>query len=832
MSDARNDRSSARRIESRVPPHNLHAEESLLGALLLSRDVVGQVAELGMRVEHFYKPAHQHIYEAIRGLMANGHAIDIVTVSDELRRNGLLDDIGGAQALNELQNATPAISNAHRYAKIVQDTAMLRKLISVAGEITELAYMEPDDVTKALDEAETKVFEVAEDRVVDSTRPLGDLLPKAMDELQATFERGDTITGVPTGYNDLDELLSGLQPSTLNIIGARPAMGKCIAWDTPMMDPRTGAVRTAAEVLDSSLAVPSVPLLSLDDEASLVETHASHLLDDGVKPLFLVETRAGRRIRITAPHPLLSQHGWRPLEQLQVGDYIAAPAVLPVFGDRELPSAEIDLLALLIGDGSIGPNVDDETVEMLRRHGAWGCNAHDKRVPAAVFTAPRHQVARFLNLLFATDGTAWVAKAGYARIGFSTVSEQLSLDVMHLLLRFGIRSKRRTRSVAYRDTRRQAFELEIMDGASLATFCSEIGIEGKHDAVRRVAEKAAATPEGQYTIDTLPMEVWDDVVKAKGERTWADISAAAGKPRSNNWHAYRRRPRRETIARLAEVLDDDRLRWWASPAVTWDRIAAITPAGSERVIDFTVPGLHNFVAADLYVHNTALGLGIALNVAKTTHKPVLVFSLEMGHTELTQRILSSEAEVESQKLRTGRLQEPDWSKIGRAINRIEGIPLYLDDNPRVTVMEIRAKARRLKARSGGIGLIMIDYLQLMSGGSNAENRQLEVSEISRGLKILARELETPIIALSQLSRTLESRADKRPMLADLRESGSLEQDADVVMFLYRDEVYNRDSPDKASAELIVAKHRSGPTGVARLVFRGQYTKFGNAARSV
>jgi replicative DNA helicase len=219
-------------------------------------------------------------------------------------------------------------------------------------------------------------------------------------------------------------------------------------------------------------------------------------------------------------------------------------------------------------------------------------------------------------------------------------------------------------------------------------------------------------------------------------------------------------------------------------------------------------------------------------VAKTTHKPVLVFSLEMGHAELTQRILSSEAEVESQKLRTGRLQEADWTKIGRAINRIDSVPLYLDDNPRVTVMEIRAKARRLKARTGGLGLIMIDYLQLMSGGSNAENRQLEVSEISRGLKILARELEVPIIALSQLSRTLESRADKRPMLADLRESGSLEQDADVVMFLYRDEVYNRDSPDKASAELIIAKHRSGPTGVARLVFRGQYTKFGNAARNV
>ena len=398
-----NANNSGRSAAGRVPPHNLNAEESLLGALLLSREVVGQVSELGLQVEHFYKPSHQHIYAAIRGLMQTGQPVDVVTVADELRRNGLLDEVGGGQALLELQNATPAISNASRYSKIVQDTAVLRRLISVAGEITEIAYMEPDDVTKALDEAETKVFEVAEDRVIDSTRPLSDLLPVAMDKLQETFERGDIITGVATGLNDLDELLSGLQPSSLNIVGARPSVGK-----------------------------------------------------------------------------------------------------------------------------------------------------------------------------------------------------------------------------------------------------------------------------------------------------------------------------------------------------------------------------------------TALGLGIATHVAKTTHKPVLVFSLEMGHAELTQRILSSEAEVESQKLRSGRLAEADWTKIGRAINRIDSVPLYLDDNPRVTVMEIRAKARRLKSRHGGLALIMIDYLQLMSSGASVENRQLEVSEISRGLKILARELDVPILALSQLSRNLETRADKRPMLADLRESGCLTAETQLV----------------------------------------------------
>ena len=240
----------------------------------------------------------------------------------------------------------------------------------------------------------------------------------------------------------------------------------------------------------------------------------------------------------------------------------------------------------------------------------------------------------------------------------------------------------------------------------------------------------------------------------------------------------------------------------------------------------------NLPPGDVLVHNTAYGLGMATHIATTARKPVLFFSLEMGHAELTQRILSAEARVDSQKLRTGRLVDSDWTKIGKAINRLD-IPLFLDDNPRVTVMEIRAKARRVKARYGGIGAILVDYLQLMSGGTgSAENRQLEVSEISRGMKILARELEVPIVALSQLSRNLESRGEKRPMLSDLRESGSLEQDADVVMFLYRDEVYNADSPDRGTAEGIVSKHRAGPTGVDRLTFINNYTRFANMAKGM
>jgi len=321
----------------RVPPHNLQAEESVLGAILLSRESLGAVIEKGLRYDDFYKPSHQQIYDTAVAVFTTGGPVDTITVADELSRAGLLESVGGVEALHALQNLTPSIANAPHYAEIVQDAAMLRRLIMVAADIAEIGYSAPDDVADAIDEAESRVFMVAERRISNTYVEIGELMKEAIERIEENFARGDTITGTATGLHDLDELLSGLQPSTLNIIGARPAMGK-----------------------------------------------------------------------------------------------------------------------------------------------------------------------------------------------------------------------------------------------------------------------------------------------------------------------------------------------------------------------------------------TALGLGMGTHIAKTSGRPVLVFSLEMGHVELTQRILASEAKVDSTKIRNGRLSESDWAQIGRAIGRLE-VPLYLDDNPRVTVMEIRAKARRLKAQRGDLGLIMIDYLQLMSG---------------------------------------------------------------------------------------------------------------------
>ena len=804
----------------------------MLGAILLSRDALGAVVEAGLRYDDFYKPGHQHIFDVAVAVSQSGGPVDTITVADELSRLGLLEQAGGVEALHGLQNATPAISNAAAYAKIVQDAALLRRLILVAADISEIGYGRPDNVDDALDDAESRVFRVADRRVVDSYRDIGELMKLAVDRIEENFARGDTITGLATGYNDLDELLSGLQPSTLNIVGARPAMGKCEAWFTPMVNIANGEVVTAAEMFDIAKREGHLEVLSLDLAGRMSRRSVSACLDDGVKPVFKMTTRCGRTATLTASHPLLTATGWRPLHEVGVGDLIAMPTAMPIFGNDDLPDAEIDLLALLIGDGALSgqtPGLTTASADVLRTaDGAARQLEHHKRFPRAIFRLPRHRLARFLNRLFATDGTAWVTRAGYARIGYGPVSEHVARDVAHGLLRFGIRTKLRERSLKYLDSRRRAFEVEIMGAQSLLRFCDEIGILGKQEAVDRVRAVAAKAARGP-SLDTVPAEVWDDIDKAKGELSWAEINRRCGRSARHNWHQTRRGPlRRETVAQLAEVLNDDQLRWWASPDIAWDRIVSIEPAGETRVIDFTVPEVHNFVAADVFLHNTAFGLGMATHVAKHSGRPVLVFSLEMGHVELTQRILSSEAEVDSQKIRNGRLSEADWAKIGRAIGRLE-VPLFLDDNPRVTVMEIRAKARRLKVQHGDLGLILVDYLQLMSGGGYAENRQLEVSDISRNLKILARELEVPIVALSQLSRNLESRSDKHPMLSDLRESGSLEQDADVVIFLYRDEVYNKESPDRGAADVIVAKHRAGPTGQMRLVFRGQYARFDNAA---
>jgi replicative DNA helicase len=242
------------------------------------------------------------------------------------------------------------------------------------------------------------------------------------------------------------------------------------------------------------------------------------------------------------------------------------------------------------------------------------------------------------------------------------------------------------------------------------------------------------------------------------------------------------------------------------------------------------PGDLVIVAGRPSMGKTAFALNMGEHVALTLKKAVLVFSMEMGATQLALRLIGSVGRLDQHKLRTGRLANEDWERLTMALGRLNEAPMHIDETPALTAMEVRSRSRRmLRQYHGELGMIIVDYLQLMQATSEGENRATELSEISRSLKALAKELRAPVIALSQLNRSLEQRPNKRPQMSDLRESGALEQDADVILFIYRDEVYNPDTQDKGVAEIIIAKQRNGPIGVERLTFLGEFTRFENLA---
>jgi replicative DNA helicase len=243
------------------------------------------------------------------------------------------------------------------------------------------------------------------------------------------------------------------------------------------------------------------------------------------------------------------------------------------------------------------------------------------------------------------------------------------------------------------------------------------------------------------------------------------------------------------------------------------------------------PGDLIIVAGRPSMGKTAFSVNIAENVALEVNKPVAIFSMEMGGSQLAMRMIGSVGRLNQHTLRTGKLEDDDWSRMTHALGRLNDAPIFIDETAALNSLELRSRARRLHRQNDGLGLIVIDYIQLMSSisGKGGENRATEISEISRSLKSLAKELQVPVIALSQLNRSLEQRPNKRPIMSDLRESGAIEQDADLILFIYRDEVYNADSPDKGKAEIIVAKQRNGPIGKVELTFRGEYTRFENYA---
>jgi replicative DNA helicase len=928
---------------TRVPPHSQEAEESVLGALLTDADAFDRIADLVV-ADDFYVERHARIFTAITLLNSQARPADVITVTEGLKQTGELQRVGGTAYLVELAEKVVTAANVDHYARLVRDKAVLRRLIRTSSEILAGAYESRGATRDFLDKAETAIFELSSTSQRSALRRIDTLISSTVERIEMLFERKSDVTGVATGYYDLDHKTAGLQPSDLIIVAGRPSMGKCLTADSEIVLD-DGSIRTIEEIVKAK----SGTLLTLNDHWRFEPAKPSAFVDDGVKPVVEVTTRLGRKVRTTLSHPFLTIDGWKPIGEIRPKDRIAVPRRLPVFGSNSIGEARARLLGYVLGDGSVrgtsvrftntNPRLQDdfavaigelggltvreegapkrartvrvssdldilrarrrnlgaairERLEASRRsarsvaaevgvspgsishwcsgatapsapvfsslcaalavseeelapdgHAAlrrsegselmrWldslglrGAGAGEKFVPDVVFGLVREELAVFLNRLFATDGWASVLATGQPQVGFASASERMARQVQHLLLRFGVLARLKARQVRYQGGTRSAFQLDITDRESLLGFADQIGMFGKETAIEQI-RRACASRRDKAFRDTVPAGVWRIVDEARAGMSWSELGTKAGFSDTSNLHVGRNLSRRR-LGAIAGALDNRNLQDLATSDVYWDTVESIEPVGMAQVYDLTVDGSHNFVANDVCVHNTAFCLNIAEYAAGECNVGVAVFSMEMSSDQLVMRMLCSQAEIDNARVRTGNLHDRDIKNIALTAGKLGGAPIYIDDSPAQTVLEIRAKARRLKHdHASNLGLIIIDYLQLMRGAGE-DSREQEISAISRSLKALAKELNVPIVALSQLNRQVELRADKRPGMADLRESGALEQDADVIVFLYRDEQYNPDTAEPGVAEIIIAKQRNGPTGTVRLMFDKAFARFRN-----
>lgn len=773
----------------RTPPYSAEAEMAVLGGMLIDQDAVVKAVEL-VDDSMFHREAHRRLFRSLVRIWQRGDVIDEITVTDDLRKAGDFEAVGGVAFLASLLDAVPTAANIEYHCKIVREKAILRRLIEASTSIIQETYAWQGEVENLMDLAESRIFQLAQSSDRRGFVWIKEILWPTFEKIEQLQANQSAVTGVPTGFGDLDELTAGFQSSDLIIVAARPSMGKCLAHDSEIVL-EDGSIATIEELYHRR----SARLLTLGDDWKLGITEPSAWVDDGIKPVFRVTTRLGRQVETTLAHPFLTIDGWKRLEEIRVGQHVAVPRRIGVSGGRALRECEVKLLAYLAGDGDFrkpvprlrtrDPELQAEFTEAaldfhaggsgarpsLREwavaHGADTADDAGATLPQAVFTLPRAQLALFLNRFLAVAGGAFTGVTGEPVVRLERRSARFVRHLQHLLLRFGVLAEVRTA----RRGGQSAWVLEVCEQETLAEFNARIGLFGLDDFLvprTRAALYNRVLSHALAGFDTVPAPVWEPASAEWGPEAREDEDFAFLRVNALGRSRGRALSRRD-LESLAFWLDSEPLRNLAHSDVHWDEVVSIEPAGVKQVYDLTIPGTHNFVANDVCVHNTAFTLNIAQHAAIQSQKPVAFFSLEMSKESLVQRVLCAEARVDASRLRRGRLTDDDYARLAIAAGRLNTAPIYIDDTPGISVLEMRAKARRLKSDREDLAMIVVDYLQLMVGAGKTESRQQEVSEISRGLKALAKELDIPVVALSQLSRAVESRPDKRPMMSDLRE---------------------------------------------------------------
>ncbi|HET7329128.1 MAG TPA: replicative DNA helicase [Nocardioidaceae bacterium] len=759
----------------RTPPSDYVAEQSVLGAMLLSKDAIADVVEV-VRGTDFYRPAHETVYDAIIDLYGRGEPADAVTVSAELQRQGELGRVGGAPYLHTLVSGVPIAANAGYYAEIVREKAILRRLVDAGTRIAQMGYAGEGEVDDVVDRAQAEVYGVTEKRSSEDYAPLAEIMEGALDEIEAIGNRNGEMVGVPTGFAELDELTNGLHPGQLVMIAARPAMGKALALDTPLATPTGWTSMGEVAVGDR--------LYGADGKATTVVA-ATEVMHG--RPCYEISFSDGTRIVADAEHQWLT-------EDRETRRGRAAPTVvttreiestLRVGRDRRanhsvrnttpLEGSATDLLiapytlGAWLGNGEAAGNrltSDTPEIPMMIEAEGYAVRPLGNMMFSLVLPQEPESSARGSTVCPECDG-----RKSHVAVRCSTC--HLAHSFTGHLRTLGVRGNKHIPGAYLRapEPERRALLAGLLDtdgtivrmggavqlaltNARLAADAYELIVSLGYKCGRRT-KGVQGRSEATSTCHILSFSALDDVFRL--HRKAVTHKEHRGESLARNGRRY----------------------------ITGTRQVPSVPVRCVQVDNVE----HRYLAGESMVptHNSTLALDVARAASIKHGLASVIFSLEMTRNEITMRLLSAEGRIPLHHMRNGHMSDDDWQRLARKMGEVSSAPLFIDDSPNMTMTEIRAKARRLKQRHD-LRLIVVDYLQLMTSGKKVESRQLEVSEFSRQMKLLAKELEVPVVALSQLNRGAEQRSDKRPMLSDLRESGCLTADTRLTRADNGDEI--------------------------------------------
>src|SRR5438034_1286008 len=759
-------------------PFDEGAEQQVLGSLLIDRDAIFKVADL-LRVDDFYIPRHQRIYDAAQALLERRERIDPLTIQMELSRREELDRAGGQAYLRALADGVPTAAEIDRYGHIVRDRAILRRLLGAATSIAADAYDEPTDIALALDRAEQRLFALRDESANAQLRHITASLQSNYEHLTDRMERPFEVSGIPSGFREVDYYTEGFTTGDLIVVAARPSVGKTsLALGMTFNIARRGhpvllfsLEMDAKQIVSRFLALNSrMDLLALRtgniiDTDAAAALHGLPILIDDTPGISIMELRT--KARRASTHEKVDVIVVDYLQLVRTGgeDENRVQEIATITRNLKALARELDVVIIGLSQLSraAGDAGGEPKLSTLREGGSL---EQDSDLVVMLWRDREETPAGAPRLINGSIAKNRNGPTGIFQLLFE--SEQA---------RFFVSLMQNVPTVAHAESYAAIVErtalLRRLIGSANEIARLALTRDEATSAVADAQELLFSLSESTLHRDIVPLDV--------ALRRYAEQIDARGDLRVG-------------IKTGFETLDK--------------KTGGLQP--SDLILIAGRPGLGK----------TSLALNVVEHAAVVEHKTCAMFSMEMSELQVVQRLVSMRAEIDGNRLRRGRLSGQEFTAISAASSVLQPAPIFIEESSRLTVTDVLAKSRRLQAERG-LDLVVIDYLQLIEGAEDDESRVLEVARVSRALKAIARELEVPVIALSQLSRQIEQRGTE-PMLSDLRESGALEADADLVLFLWQKDRKDR---EEGVVRLKLAKHRNGPTGDFDLHFQSELTRF-------